>query len=383
MSAPEPRSLPLGSPTGLRATLLRVGVLRIALAIGLLWWLGLTGPLNPDPGHFFYHGAAQVEGPVGELCVKWDSYWYLQIVREGYDATAEGQQNLAFFPCYPMSIKAVAALGVPPVYAGVGISLACFVLALLAAWSYAEQRFGPGAGSATLLWLCVFPSSWVFSMVYAEALFCALVFGFLALYHRERYDWAAAVAVFVPLTRGAGLALGAAIGVDFLVRWLRTRQLPRGPLLAGAGFGLGLAGLCAFYTSVTGSPLGFLGQQTSWAEDLGTAESVSRMLAGLLRLQEPDAPVALAFWAVMLAALAALWRRARDIDTWYATGAVLLLIFFGLHRSQLRYMLPLLPLHALLACFLSRRGWLGIALVVIAPLQLVLTHLWMRWQIPY
>ena len=47
------------------------------------------------------------------LPVRWDAGWYLGIALNGYDYDANArptaQQNVAFFPAYPMAMRAVTA----------------------------------------------------------------------------------------------------------------------------------------------------------------------------------------------------------------------------------------------------------------------------------
>ncbi len=49
----------------------------------------------------------------------WDGIWFQSVVELGYqpDMRRPFQQNIAFFPVYPLLIRGVAALGVPPLIA--------------------------------------------------------------------------------------------------------------------------------------------------------------------------------------------------------------------------------------------------------------------------
>ena len=66
-----------------------------------------------------------------DLPARWDTGWYLGIAMEGYrynpGAREDYQQNIAFFPAYPMSIRYLSAvLGRQPLWTGVGISVVAF-----------------------------------------------------------------------------------------------------------------------------------------------------------------------------------------------------------------------------------------------------------------
>ena len=49
-----------------------------------------------------------------DLPARWDAGWYLGIANTGYsyasDSTSQYQQNIAFFPAYPMAMRAVSPL---------------------------------------------------------------------------------------------------------------------------------------------------------------------------------------------------------------------------------------------------------------------------------
>ena len=72
--------------------------------------------------------------------VGWDSSWYMRIAEEGYRYTPGEQSSVAFFPVYPLAIRAVEALG-PDVYqAGVLVTLLCGPLAILLFLRWARCR---------------------------------------------------------------------------------------------------------------------------------------------------------------------------------------------------------------------------------------------------
>ena len=60
-----------------------------------------------------------------DLPARWDTGWYLGIAMDGYDsipdARADHQQNIAFFPAFPMTMRYLSAvLGRQPLWTGVG-----------------------------------------------------------------------------------------------------------------------------------------------------------------------------------------------------------------------------------------------------------------------
>ena len=75
-------------------------------------------------------GAPPWRGSDSELLnlpLRWDAGWYLQIAENGYSysprAGAEAQQNIVFFPAYPMATRVVGLLlgNGPSAYVAAGL----------------------------------------------------------------------------------------------------------------------------------------------------------------------------------------------------------------------------------------------------------------------
>src|SRR3954454_23261852 len=96
-------------------------------ASAALWGLSARVTLF-DPG-----AVTRPFGPVGNALVaplaRWDSVWYLAIANDGYPA--DDPRRAAFFPLYPLLVRAVNAIVRDPIVAGALVSLACFAVALV------------------------------------------------------------------------------------------------------------------------------------------------------------------------------------------------------------------------------------------------------------
>src|SRR6185436_18681127 len=92
-----------------------------------LWGLGARVTLF-DPG-----AVTRPFGPVGNALAaplaRWDSVWYLAIANDGYPA--DDPRRTAFFPLYPLLVRAADALVRDPIVAGALVSLVCFAVALV------------------------------------------------------------------------------------------------------------------------------------------------------------------------------------------------------------------------------------------------------------
>lgn len=158
--------------------------------------------------------------------VAFDSEYYLSIATVGYDDPLPGTMrapgsseaiplNYAFFPAYPLAIRAVAAplsvLGLTPVatatLAGVVISALGALGAMLALADIVRDRLGERGGLRTAFYLLIFPTGFFLAQVYTEGLFLGLSFGSLALARRGRLGWAAVLAALAVWTRGIGVLL--------------------------------------------------------------------------------------------------------------------------------------------------------------------------------
>jgi hypothetical protein len=201
-----------------------------------------------------------------EVLARWDGGWYLAVVQHGYpDAVAEGlgvqaQTTIAFFPGYPVMIKAASSVtGVPPAVTGVVISTLTGAAASVVLWLLAVRVTDVKSANRTVVLFCFLPAAFVLSMVYAEALFVLLVAGCLLTLMNERWAVAGLTAAFAGLVRPNGLVLTLCCG------WAAIQAIRRhgswrpiiAPLLAPTGT---LAFLWYLYLR-TGDPLAYVHTQ--------------------------------------------------------------------------------------------------------------------------
>lgn len=189
-----------------------------------------------------FGGRPYLAEPTLNTHVAFDSEYYVSIAVVGYDDPEVPQYegpdgdvplNYAFMPAYPFTMRVVAAplgwLGMEPipaaVVAGVAVSLAATLVAMLALYSLARRHLGAGGGLRAAFYLLIFPSGFFLAQVYSEALFLALAFGALALVADRRPLPAGLLAIVAVLTRPVGIALVLPIGiglVDAILRWRRS-----------------------------------------------------------------------------------------------------------------------------------------------------------------
>jgi Mannosyltransferase (PIG-V) len=195
--------------------------------------------------------------------IRWDAWWYLSIAERGYWFDPTGQSNVAFFPLFPLLIRAVEAVIGNPVVAGLLIANVAGLGAAIALWTWVREEAGEAAAGRAVLWLAVFPFSFFFHTVYAEPLFFLLVT--LAFIAGRQGHWPAAglFGGLAAATRPMGILLFPAFAWALGREWRVTRTVRvadgLGLLLVPAGLGVYLVYLWAAF----GNPLAFWDAHTA------------------------------------------------------------------------------------------------------------------------
>lgn len=136
-----------------------------------------------------------------DMLANWDVQHYFAIAQHGYT----GGNDIAFFPGWPLVLRAFATLGVPMLWAGVGLALVCSALA-------ASALHRLGGPIAAVVWLLA-PTT-VFTLVpYTEAPFCAAAFWAWERARRGRWGAAASLAAIACSLRVSGLFLLGALAI--------------------------------------------------------------------------------------------------------------------------------------------------------------------------
>lgn len=161
-----------------------------------------------------------------------DALWYLRIATAGYD-TDDG--SAAFFPVYPVAVRAVAWLpGIGPLGAALLVANAAAFGALLMLHALTRREFDdPEMARRTVLLAALFPTAFFLLAPYTESLFLLLAVSAFWFARRERWGWAALVGAGAALTRGIGFVVAIGLLVEAIRQW-RAEGRPALPRLAGA-----------------------------------------------------------------------------------------------------------------------------------------------------
>src|SRR5207247_10038176 len=125
------------------------------------------------------------------LPLRWDAGWYLQIAIHGYTyvhrAGAAEQQNIVFFPAFPVAVRVVSLLlGGNRAAFFIGatlVSLGAFLGALVYLYLLARRDLDDDTAYTALWLLAAYPCAVFFRAIFPELLFLLVRSG--ALYHSE------------------------------------------------------------------------------------------------------------------------------------------------------------------------------------------------------
>ena len=196
-----------------------------------------------------------------DLWVHWDATRFLTTAEVGYEGPGSFANSYAFFPLFPLAVRALGGIGIAGPLAGLLISAVSSWVATTFLFKLAEEDVGPGAGRRAALYLTVFPTAVFLIAPYSEALFLAGAIP--AFYYARRNRWHLAA---VP----AAIAMGTRFAGVFLLLGLVAEALQRkdlsvhGALKAAAAVLVGLLPLLAyalFLARVKGDPFYFVTDQ--------------------------------------------------------------------------------------------------------------------------
>ena len=212
--------------------------------------------------------------------VRYDGGWYTYIADQGYTYFPGRQSSVAFFPAYPMAMRALGRpIGNIPL-AGILITVACGAGALVAFQRWSRDRMSPRAAFTSVLCLMLYPFAYyLYGAVYGDALFVlAALLAFLA-FERDHMVLAGVAAAVASGTRLVGIAVlvGLVVGVIERRQVIRRVDGKRGIDLRGlrpgdAGVLLGLGGLVAYMAFLWrrfDDPLLFDTVQSTWGQGSG------------------------------------------------------------------------------------------------------------------
>jgi hypothetical protein len=309
--------------------------------------------------------------PLG-LLDSWDGRWYGMVAAHGYLLVNGRQSDPAFFPLFPLLLRAGHTFGIGYSTAGVLIANLALLGALAAFYALTKEVLGESVARRATIYVAIFPLGYVFSMAYPESVVLMLVAlaGLAAL--RGRWLLAAVCAGGAALARPEGIFVALPL---LAIAWQTRRDST--PLRRGLALGAVLAPAAAlasypFYLNrVLDDPLAWTQAEHAWGRHftpLGFVHAFTTLPSQIAQNAWVIRDVAFLF--VYLALLVAA-RRAGTPWPWIAAALaiVVLPVFSGSFTSIGRFGLLAPPFFWGLATLgRNRRADLAIRAVSIALL---------------
>ncbi|HEX2103669.1 MAG TPA: mannosyltransferase family protein [Solirubrobacteraceae bacterium] len=356
-----------GAATGDALRALLVSRLLVwAVGAGAAAWWGLSARATLfDPG-----AVTRPFGPAGDALAaplaRWDSVWFLAIANDGYPA--DDPRRAAFFPLYPLLVRAAAVVVREPIVAGALVSVLCFAVALVLLHRLTALELGPPAARPAVWAIALFPGAVFFSAVYSEALYLALSVGCLYAARTGRWAWAGALGALGAATRSAGLLLV----VPLALMWLmRADGAPRRRARDAAWIALvpiGPASFCASLGLAGADALAPLHAQELWFREfagpfVGVWDGTAAAVRGVQDLGSRAARADVVLFGFLLAAVPAVigtLRRLPPAYGAYVLAALALPLSYPVGPQPLmslpRFLAVLFPLFMWLGAWLSDGG---------------------------
>lgn len=319
---------------------------------------------------------------------RWDTGWYISIVRDGYMLQGnhtQQQTNLTFFPLYPMIVRALL-WPIPDrwetdgvvLLVGVLVSNASLIGAMILLYLLAQEVTRDlGVAKRAVLYLIFFPTGFFLSCFYTDSTFLLLSLGALYAAQRRQWAWAAVAAALLGITRPLGVLIAPVLlwlylsaaqwrfrNVRASVLWLFLIPVPFLLFLAWLGF-------------VTGDWLAPMNAQQAFFRGFAWPWTTLLTPAYTHPVITPLEQFTIA--AFLVVAVISWWRLPSMAYGLWVWALILPFLFTGTTTSSLRYILVAFPVYVVLA------QWGRIAVVdhllktLFFAIQVILMIAWVRW----
>ena len=318
-------------------------------------------------------GTWNPDDPILRPLFRWDAGWYLTIAKHGYsyDGHPGRQQNIAFFPLYPLTCRlchVITGASVP--LCGALLSNGAFLVALATLYVLVTGEVGSRSARLTLVLLAFFPGSLFFSTMYTESFYLLFSAQAFLAFQKERFILGGCWAGLASATRLPGILLL----VPLLARALsRLKDRPvRGRLaLAAMLASSGLAGFMIYQAIAFGDPLAYLRVQQAWGRSVGPLfggvvdDLASNSHPAQFKLLDIDAGFTLLFIALTYV----LFRQLPWSYGAYTLLTMIPLATGGTH-SMARYLSVLFPGFVALAVIAHKWKWIPWLVIPVFALEL-------------
>jgi len=342
--------------------------------------------------------------------VRWDSGFYRDIVKGGYQSVA-GIRNTAFFPLYPLLVWLLSRLIGHVYLSGLVISNIMLLISLFYLYALVHHEYSDDdTASRAVFYLASAPTAFIFSAMYTESTFLAFLIACLYYARTGRWGLAAVTGAAVSAARIPGIVVTVFIilegflqtGIRFwptpwnmqaqfelLKRNARRIRFCWQSFLAAIGSTAGLLVYMVYLKNTFGDPLAFIHQQFDWYGEV-TGIPFFRLFIDTFNNLHLDRN----FWTgqinvnllqdvlatlIFLPLVIAVIVKMRPSFGIFTLIVFLIPLTSGNMISMRRYVLTLVPCFMLLALW-GKRTWLDrLVMGISLPLQAYLTVLFTHW----
>ncbi|MEY2405470.1 MAG: hypothetical protein QOG39_386 [Acidimicrobiaceae bacterium] len=347
----------------------------IALLLAVVVWQSSTHLPRGDDGIRPRVVADSVLG--GWL--RYDAVWYVDIANHGYFYAPGQQSSVAFFPSYPLTVRAASHLtGDTPLAAMLVTFLSGLGVALLF-WRWCRDRLSPPARRVALALLLVYPYAWyLYGTGYADALYLAAALGAFVLLESGHPVLAGIAGAVATAARPVGIAVLVGLVVVAAcrrrARGERLRMVDAGVLLAGAGIG----SWCTYLWLRFGEPIAFIHAEEApgWDQQAGLSTWFKESYWHVLMHGDRTFAARLTAQAILgfvfLAAVPWVVRRfGWGYGTFTLVAVAVPMLGAGEFQGVGRYLLAAFPVFALIGEALAKRPRLATGTLAVSALTLV------------
>jgi hypothetical protein len=224
---------------------------------------------------------------------RWDATWYLDIATQGYRYRADtpaAQQNIVFFPAFPLALRVVGRMFGGSVaahlFGGTALTWIAFLFGLTYLFRLARDLLGStDQARAAVLFVATYPFALYYGAVYTESVY--LLAAVAAFYHARRFEYwqTAAWGLLAGFTRPNGcflsLPLALVTASPWLPHWLsapaagyrlpgaaapvaRSWRRLAAAFASAAAPGIAVLTYSAFVWQLTGNPIAWAEGHAAW-----------------------------------------------------------------------------------------------------------------------
>ncbi|MEM7727572.1 MAG: mannosyltransferase family protein [Cyanobacteria bacterium P01_A01_bin.45] len=251
----------------------------------------------------------------------WDSVWYHRIITVGYEYVNDGRQySVAFFPLFPLVVKAVMSLGLSFRVAATLVNNFAFLGALIVFYFWVEEQQGYQTAKWGTTFLAWCPLSLYGTVIYTEGLFLLLSTLALRSFGKRQHLQAGIWGALSTATRSPGLALIPA----FLFVAFKERRGIKAYLCAGS-VSVGILLFSLYCYLKFDDAIAFIHVQRGWRYSTGFAwkgwrDMLMQVISGSHggNTWYPSiiqTPYHLVLFALIVLSLYLLWRFSKSLST--------------------------------------------------------------------